>query len=76
MGLAQRYIAEIFPLLVFCFVLFLRSRGPAVFGVRYALLALVVFSIVVNTLGTASIVGNDGNLPKETRLFWTLGEAK
>ena len=75
MGLAQRYIAEIYPFLIFCFIIFLRGRGPTFVVVRIALFALVLISITINTLGTASILGNDGNLPVETRSFWTLGKA-
>jgi len=72
MGLAQRYTAEIYPFLVFCLVIFLRSGGTTLYRMRYAIIGLVALSVVINSLATASVLGRDGNLPVETRTFWTM----
>jgi hypothetical protein len=77
MGLAQRYLAEFFPFLVFCFFIFLRNDGTAVFCLRHAVVGLVVLSVLVNSLATASWLGTvDGSVPKETRAFWTMSLAR
>ena len=76
MGLAQRYTAEIFPFLIFCFIVFLRKSGMVLVHMRYAILALIALSIIINTLSTAFWLGQDKNLPTETRTFWQLGQEK
>jgi hypothetical protein len=69
-GLAQRYAAELYPFLIFAFVLFLRSGG-ATFLLRYALIGLIVISVVINSLATASwLVDADINVPPTTRGKW------
>jgi hypothetical protein len=70
MGLAQRYTAEFFPFLVFCFVLFLQKGGTALLRLRYALIGLIVISVVINSLTTTSWHSNDPYTPLETRTFW------
>jgi hypothetical protein len=71
MGLAQRYLAEFFPFLVFVFLFFLR-RGRAVFHLRYALIVLVAASVVINSLATVSwMLESDMNVPPQTRAKWT-----
>ena len=67
--LAQRYMTELLPFLIFCLAVFLRNGGPVV--ARALVIALVVVSGAVNTLGTAFWLSNDGNLPLETRVFWS-----
>ena len=67
--LAQRYMTELLPFLIFSFAIFLRNGG-ALFQ-RAAIIALVVVSAAVNTFGTAFWLSNDGNLPLETRTFWS-----
>lgn len=68
-GLAQRYTAEFFPFLVFSFLFFIRS-GLAVF-LRYLVIALVVVSVVINSLSTVSwLIDNDWNQPGELRAAW------
>ncbi len=74
MGLAQRYTAEIFPFLIFGFFIFLRKGGIALLHMRYAILGLVAVSVTINTLSTAFWLGQDKNLPIETRTFWQLGQ--
>ena len=70
MGLAQRYIAEFFPFMVFAFVCFLR-QGQAAFQSRYLLIALVALSIVINSLTTVSwLLDADMNVPKQTKTSW------
>jgi hypothetical protein len=70
MGLAQRYVAELFPFLIFAFLIFLR-QGKIAFQLRYVLMALVVVSVVINSLTTVSwLVEADMNVPDETRSKW------
>ena len=58
MGLCQRYIAELFPFLVFAFLIFLR-QGKIAFQLRYLFIGLVVVSVVINSLTTVSwLVGS------------------
>jgi hypothetical protein len=69
-ALAQRYSADLYPFLIFCFVIFLRNARSALY--HAAVVAMVAVSSVVNSLATASWIGSDGNLPKETRTFWNV----
>ncbi len=70
MGLCQRYIADLFPFLVFAFLIFLR-HGKIAFQLRYLLCGLVLVSVVINSLSTVSwLVGADMNVPAETRAKW------
>jgi hypothetical protein len=70
MGLAQRYLAEFFPFLIFAFLVFLR-QGKVAFQLRYLLMALVLVSAVINSLTTVSwLVESDMNVPAETRAKW------
>ena len=75
-ALAQRYTAEFYPFLVFCFFILLRSGGTTLFRMRYAFIGLVALSVVINSLATASWLEEDRNLPIETHNFWTLGQKK
>jgi hypothetical protein len=74
MGLCQRYTAEIFPFLIFCFIIFLRKGGLVLVRMRYAILGLVALCTLTNTLSTAFWLAHDKNLPIETRTFWKLGK--
>ena len=70
MGLCQRYVAEFFPFLIFAFVFFLR-KGRAVYHMRYVLIALVLFSVVINSLTTVAwLIQDDMNVPMETKAKW------
>ena len=70
MGLAQRYLAELFPFLIFVFLIFLR-QGKIAFQLRYLLIGLVVVSMVINSLTTVSwLVEADKNVPEATRAKW------
>ena len=70
MGLCQRYIADLFPFLVFAFLIFLR-QGKIAFQLRYLLCGLVLISVVINSLSTVSwLVEADMNVPAETRAKW------
>jgi hypothetical protein len=70
MGLCQRYIAELFPFLIFAFLIFLR-QGKIAFQLRYLLIGLVVVSVVINSLMTVSwLVEADMNVPAATRAKW------
>jgi hypothetical protein len=70
MGLCQRYIADLFPFLVFAFLIFLR-QGKIAFQLRYLLSGLVVVSVVINSLSTISwLLEADLNVPAATRAKW------
>ena len=70
MGLCQRYIADLFPFLVFAFLIFLR-QGKIAFQLRYLLYGLVLISLMINSLTTVSwLVEADMNVPAETRAKW------
>jgi len=70
-ALAQRYAAELYPLLIFCFVIFLRSGGVALVRSRQVIIGLVALSVIVNSLATVSwLVDADQNVPAETKAAW------
>jgi hypothetical protein len=70
MGLCQRYIADIFPFLIFAFLIFLRQDKIAS-QLRYLLIGLIVVSVVINSLTTVSwLIDADLNVPAETRAKW------
>jgi hypothetical protein len=70
MGLAQRYLAEFFPFLIFTFYIFLR-QGKTACELRYLFVGLVVFSALINSLTTISwLVEADMNVPATTRAKW------
>jgi hypothetical protein len=70
MGLAQRYLSELFPFLIFAFLIFLR-QGKIAFQLRCLFIGLVVVSVVINSLTTVSwLVEADMNVPAETRAKW------
>jgi hypothetical protein len=72
-GLTQRYATELYPFLIFCFFMFLKSRGVFFAATRYAIIGLVAISTAVNVLSTASwLTTVDSSVPKETRLFWSM----
>jgi hypothetical protein len=71
MGLAQRYLAEFFPFLVFTFILFLARSRIALKYSRYLLIALVAVSVVINSLATISwMIDADMNVPGQTKNAW------
>jgi len=77
-ALAQRYIAEFFPLFVFLFAVFLRTGRRALYHLRYVIIALVVVSVVINSLMTISwLLDADMNVRPETKAIWNsvLGRA-
>jgi hypothetical protein len=67
--LAQRYIGDLCPFLIFCLIIFLRNGGHVL--LRSALIGLAVVSMVINLLATAFFLGGDGHLSMETRVFWS-----
>ena len=70
MGLCQRYIADIFPFLIFAFLIFLR-QGKIAFQLRYLLIGLVIVSVAINSLSTISwLVEADMNVPAATKAKW------
>jgi hypothetical protein len=69
--LAQRYTADLYPFLIFCLIIFLRSGGVTLLRWRHVMIALVGVSVVVNSLATISwLVDADQNVPPETRAAW------
>ncbi|PYL62913.1 MAG: hypothetical protein DMF24_02205 [Verrucomicrobia bacterium] len=70
-ALAQRYAADLYPFLIFSFIIFLRSGGTALVRSRHVIIGLVCISIAVNSLATVSwLIGPDQNVPSETRTAW------
>jgi hypothetical protein len=66
----QRYATELYPFLIFAFLLFLR-RGKAAFHLRYVLIGLVALSVAINSLATVAwLVDADMNVPQKTRAGW------
>jgi hypothetical protein len=69
--LAQRYAADLYPFLIFCLIMFLRSGRGALLRWRHAMVGLIAISVVVNSLATVSwLVSADQNVPPETRAAW------
>ncbi len=69
--LAQRYATDLYPFLIFCFVVFLASNRAASLRSRYILIGLVALSVVINSLTTVSwLVDADLNVPAKTRAAW------
>jgi hypothetical protein len=69
--LAQRYAADLYPFLIFCLVIFLRSGGIALVRSRHIIIGLVTLSVIANSLATLSwLVDADQNVPAETKAVW------
>jgi hypothetical protein len=69
--LAQRYAADLYPFLIFCFLVFLSSCRAASLHSRYIIVGLVGLSVVINSLATISwLVDADLNVPAKTRVAW------
>jgi len=70
-ALAQRYSADLYPFLIFCLIIFLRSGGAALVRSCRVIIGLVGLSIVVNSLATVSwLIGPDQNVPSQTKAAW------
>src|SRR4030095_1527166 len=52
--LAQRYATDLYPFLIFCFVVFLSSSRAALPRSRHIIIGLVALSVVINSLATVS----------------------
>ena len=71
-ALAQRYTTDLYPFLIFCLLVFLRTGGLVLIRTRYLLIGLVIFSMVINSLTTISwLIGADQNVTVETRTVWS-----
>src|SRR5437762_7390761 len=69
--LAERYAADLYPFLIFCLLMFLRSGREALLRWRHVMIGLIAISVVVNSLATVSwLVNADQNVPPETRAAW------
>jgi hypothetical protein len=78
-SLAQRYAADLYPFLIFCFVVFLKKAGDIAFRLRYLIPSLVLLSCALNSMATISwLVDLDQNVPQQTRDAWktVIGRAK
>src|ERR1041385_4558705 len=51
-ALAQRYAADLYPFLIFCLIIFLRSGGNALVRSRPVIIGLACLSIAVNSFAT------------------------
>jgi hypothetical protein len=70
-ALAQRYSADLYPFLIFCFIIFLCSGSATLVRSRHVIVGLIGLSIIVNSLTTVSwLIGPDQNVPTETRGAW------
>ena len=70
-SLAERYATELYPFLIFCFLVFLSAGTSALARLRYLIGVLVVCSIAINSMTTISwLIGADQNVPAETRDAW------
>jgi hypothetical protein len=70
-ALAQRYAADLYPFLIFCLIIFLRSEKVTLAWSRHVMIGLIALSVVVNSLATVSwLVDHDMNVPTETRAKW------
>jgi hypothetical protein len=70
-ALAERYAADLCPLLVFCLIVFLSAGGIMLVRARYIFCALIIVSGAVNLLAVSYWLGSDRNLPVETQSFWS-----
>src|SRR6266540_4559512 len=62
---------DLYPFLIFCFLVFLASSRAASLRSRYILIGLVALSVVINSLTTVSwLVDADLNVPAKTRAAW------
>jgi hypothetical protein len=69
--LAQRYAADLYPFLIFCLIVFLRSGGVGLVRSRHVIIGLVAVSVVVNSFTTISwLVDADQNVPPDTKAAW------
>lgn len=69
--LAQRYSVDLYPFLIFCFILFLRQRGQFLVRIYPVIIVFVAISIAINSLATISwLVDADRNVQPETRAIW------
>jgi hypothetical protein len=69
--LAQRYATDLYPFLIFCFVVFLASSRAVSLRSRYILIGLGAVSVIINSLTTISwLVDADLNVPAKTRAAW------
>jgi hypothetical protein len=70
-ALAERYATELYPFLIFCFLVFLRAKNSLVRQLWHVTGALVLFSIAINSMTTISwLIGADQNVPAQTRDAW------
>lgn len=66
--LAQRYSVDLYPFLIFCLLVFLRSGGVLLTRAYRVIIGLVLVSITINSLATVSwLVDSDQNVQPETR---------
>ena len=70
-ALAQRYATDLYPALIFSFLVFLRTGATMLVRVRYVIVGLAVISILINMATTISwLADTDQNPRDDTRAFW------
>jgi len=69
--LSQRYSADLYPLLIVCFVIFLERGAKLLLRIYPIIIGLVVVSITINSLATVSwLIDADQNVQPETRAIY------
>ena len=70
-NLSQRYSVDLYPFLIFCLLVFLRTGGVLLTRAYRVIIGLVLVSITINSLATVSwLVESDQNVRPETRAIW------
>lgn len=70
-NLSERYSLDLYPFLIFCLLVFLRSGGSLLTRTYRVIIGLVLVSITINSLATVSwLVDSDQNVRPETRAIW------
>jgi hypothetical protein len=65
--LSQRYSMDLYPFLIFCFLIFLRYSTKLLPRIHLALIGLVALSITINSLATISwLLDGEQNIRPET----------
>jgi len=70
-ALSQRYSVDLYPFLIFCFLIFLRRDAKFLPRTYATIVGLVVVSSTINSLATISwLVDSDQNVRPETRAIY------
>lgn len=70
--LAQRYSMDLYPFMIFCFLVFLRRSTNLLPRVYPVLIGLVALSVTINSLATISwLLDGDQNIQPEIHAIWS-----